>query len=129
MSRKDTWEDILRSHVNLFRTLVLLIERGDANLAEERIARQEGEALVIRCIQRIYKKTSDRIHESEYDVIPIKLGQLSDIEAAVMMELCRLYPIDYGVYNVNGFRVEAPGTPLDLIRKRREIDDDEGDAA
>ena len=121
MSRRDTWHDIFSWNVNLLRTLVLLIERGDAITADERIDRKEGEALAVNCIQGIYKKTSRKIHESEYDVVPIKLGQLTDIEAAVMMELCRQYPIDYGLYGVNGIRIEAPGTPLDFVCEGRGI--------
>lgn len=128
LSRRDSWQDILGSDSGLLNALVLLIERGDAKLAKAAIERKDGEGLVIYCIQGIYKKTSRKIHEEEYDRVPIKLGQLTDVEAVVMMELCRRYPVDYDLYRVDGKRIESPGTPLDFIKRGREgVDDNDDD--
>lgn len=121
MSRRDTWTDILATNARLLETLVLLIERGNTKQAEDTIAKEkEGERVVIECIADIYRKTSKTIHEADYSVVPIKLGHLTDVQAAVMMELCRQYPVKYGLYDVTGERIEAPGTPLEFVRKGRE---------
>ena len=135
LSRRDTWTDMLASDARLLQTLVLLIERGDMEQAEATIAKKEGERLVIHCIADIYRKTSRTIHEAQYNVVPIKLGQLADVQAAVMMELCRQYPVEYGLYDVSGVRINAPGTPLEFVRRGREgfadldaaADDDDDD--
>ena len=101
------------------------MERGDEKATESTIAKGDGQGLVIQCIQDVYKRTSRQIHEGEYSVVPIQLGQLTDIQAAVMMELCRQYPVKYGLYDVNGLCIQAPETPVDLVRRRRQ--EEEGD--
>ena len=54
-----------------------------------------------------------------------QLGQLNRQQAAVMMELCRQYPVKYGLYDVDGRCLEAPENPVDLVRRRQEEEEEE----
>jgi len=88
--RLEVWKDIFKN----------------STLAMTRMKKAVGEELSVSAaaeiIKSIYDRCSTEIHNPADEVIPIRLGLLSEMDARVMVQLCEMYPVMYQVYSSSG---------------------------
>ena len=130
LNRSKTWEDVFKNNPQLLETFLLILERAGEEAAAQ-ASKEKGTGIVISLIQDMYQKHSLRIHNEGCDSVPIKLGSMTEAEAAIMIELCKQYPVHFRLYDADDVLLRPPSPGLAFVmmasRKRSVVIDDDDD--
>jgi hypothetical protein len=92
--RREVWKDAFETSTRL---LDMMRKIYDKDLSE---------AAAAEIVVGIYARCATETHSPGNEVLPIRLGLLTQREAKVMVQLCQLYPVQYQVYGSDGVAVE-----------------------
>lgn len=106
LSRNETWLDIFACHPEVEAQVRTISGAKDT----------EG---AVRAIQELYRALSDEIHNPDVRDVPIPLGLLTYVNAALAVLLCRLLPVNYHLLSAAGGFLGRGFTPEQV--KRREL--------
>ena len=103
LSRGDTWLDIFELDPDLEAQVRAICGAKDTTGA-------------VRALQDLYKKLSNEIHNPDAVDVPIPLGQLSFVTAALAVLLCRRLPIRYHILSADDVNLGGEYTPEQVKR-------------
>ena len=106
LSRRETWMDIFEC-------------RPDVEAQVREISGAEDTEGAVRAIQNLYKVLSEEIHNPNVRDVPIPLGLLTYVNAALAVLQCRLAPVSYHLLSADGAFLGRGYTPEQV--KRREL--------
>ena len=98
LSREDTWLEIFELNPELEGQVRAICGAKDTTGA-------------VRAFQDLYKKLSNEIHNPDAVTVPIPLGRLSFVTAALVVLLCRRLPIHYHILSADNVDLGGGYTP------------------
>jgi hypothetical protein len=93
--RSEVWKDVFTAPSSACMGVMRRIYGGDLSVPA-----------AANVIVDVYARCSTETHNPAYETVPIRLGLLSEQEAKVMVQFCRMYPIKYQVYDSQGDAVD-----------------------
>ena len=103
LSREDTWLEIFELNPELEAQVRAICGAKDTTGA-------------VRAFQDLYKKLSHEIHNPDAVTVPIPLGRLSFVTAALVVLLCRRLPIHYHILSADNVDLGGGYTPEQVKR-------------
>ena len=103
LSREDTWLEIYHLNPELEAQVRAICGAKDTTGA-------------VRAFQDLYKKLSNEIHNPDAVTVPIPLGRLSFVTAALVVLLCRRLPIHYHILSADNVDLGGEYTPEQVKR-------------
>ena len=103
LSREDTWLEIFELDPELEAQVRAICGAKDTTGA-------------VRAFQDLYKKLSNEIHNPDAVTVPIPLGRLSFVTAALVVLLCRRLPIHYHILSADNVDLGGEYTPEQVKR-------------
>jgi len=103
LPREATWLDIYKEKPELEAQVRAICGAKDTTGA-------------VRAFQDLYKKLSHEIHNPDAVTVPIPLGRLSFVTAALVVLLCRRLPIHYHILSADNVDLGGGYTPEQVKR-------------